>query len=205
MYKKTPMKRQAKPETTITRYQTPLIIGGVVLGVILLVVLLALSLRPEANQVGVAGIEGVQRTTGLIANQHVDNPVYPDTGLPPPGGVHAPAWQNCGIYRQPIEARFAIHSLEHGAVWVTYDQDAFSEDQVAQLESLTRRLGRGYVLLSPYPNQAAPLALTAWGLQLTVDSPDDVRVEQFLQAYVRGPQTPEPGASCSGGIGNPIT
>lgn len=42
--------------------------------------------------------------------------------------------------------------------------------------------------------------LSAWGKQLTVKSAADARVAQFFTKYVQGPQTPEPGAACSGGI-----
>jgi hypothetical protein len=34
---------------------------------------------------------------------------------------------------------------------------------------------------------------------LKLDSADDPRLPVFLQAYLQGPQTPEPGAPCSGG------
>ena len=58
-----------------------------------------------------------------VSQAHEEDPVYFDTDRPPPGGVHAPFWQNCGIYTEPVEAKNALHSLEHGAVWLTYDPD----------------------------------------------------------------------------------
>jgi hypothetical protein len=45
--------------------------------------------------------------------------------------------------------------------------------------------------------------LSAWGHQLSVDSAADPRVEEFITAYVQGPQTPEPGAPCTGGLTAP--
>ncbi|WP_372595162.1 DUF3105 domain-containing protein, partial [Actinotalea sp.] len=92
------------------------------------------------------------------------------------------------------------HSLEHGAVWITYRPD-LAQAQVDVLTELAR--GEGYVLLSPFPDLAAPVVLTAWGVQLQVDDADDPRVEPFLVTYVQGEQTPEPGAPCSGGVGEP--
>lgn len=44
--------------------------------------------------------------------------------------------------------------------------------------------------------------LTAWGKQVAVDSAKDPRVDQFFAKYVQGPQTPEPGAACTGGMGD---
>ncbi|MET9942931.1 DUF3105 domain-containing protein, partial [Streptomyces halstedii] len=52
----------------------------------------------------------------------------------------------------------------------------------------------------PYAGQEGAITLTAWGKQVTVDSADDRRVDQFLAQYVQGPQTPEPGAPCTGGL-----
>lgn len=121
--------------------------------------------------------------------------------LPPAGGVHWEGWQNCGIYDEPVETPYALHSLEHGAVWITYHPD-LPESEVEQLRRRVR--GETHLLLSPYPNLQSPVVLTAWGLQLEVDSAADGRVNQFISRYQRGSQTPEPGASCDRGVGTPL-
>ena len=64
----------------------------------------------------------------------------------------------------------------------------------------TKRKGRQYIFMSPYPDQAAPIMATAWGVQLTVKSADDPALADFAQKYSQGPQTPEPGATCDGGV-----
>ena len=46
--------------------------------------------------------------------------------------------------------------------------------------------------------------LTGWGVQLELDSLDDDRFDAFIEQYRVGPNTPERGASCTGGIGEPI-
>ncbi|MCH0541752.1 DUF3105 domain-containing protein [Streptomyces sp. MUM 203J] len=48
--------------------------------------------------------------------------------------------------------------------------------------------------------QSAPIVLTAWGHQVGVSSAADARVGGALGRYVQGPQTPKPGATCSGGV-----
>jgi hypothetical protein len=83
----------------------------------------------------------------------------------------------------------------HGAVWITYQPD-LPEDQVKELADTVE--GNPYGLLSPVPDQSSPIMLTAWGRQLPVDKADDKRVEQFVETYVSGPQTPERGAACLG-------
>lgn len=133
---------------------------------------------------------------------HDNSITIPAGDLPPVGGVHHDAWQNCGIYNEPIAPENAVHSIEHGAVWITYRPD-LPADQIEKLEDRVR--GESYLLLSPYPGQRSPVVLTAWAVQLEVDSADDERVETFIQRYRLGPSTPERGGACSGsgGVGDP--
>jgi predicted small secreted protein len=133
-----------------------------------------------------------------LSRDHTREPVdYPQS--PPVGGPHDPIWQNCGFYSKPVRNENAVHSMEHGAVWITYRPD-LPRDQVEKIKSLTQKR---YVLASPYANLPAPVVATAWGKQLLLDSTNDPRLEQFVRAYRQGPQSPEPGAPCRGGVGSP--
>lgn len=144
-----------------------------------------------------ASIEGVE--TFDNATDHVTGKVdYPQN--PPAGGPHNQAWLNCGVYTEVQENEHAVHSLEHGAVWITYDADALSDEEV---EALREFVPGSYGLMSPYEGMDAPIALSAWNAQLKVDSVDDPRIEQFFQAYWRSPDVPEPGASCTGAVDGP--
>ena len=120
--------------------------------------------------------------------------------LPPPGGSHNPVWQNCGFYSEPVWTEMALHSLEHGPVWIAYHPD-LAADQIEYLRGLAE--GRSYVLVTPYPDLASDVLLSAWGLQLQVPSVPDPVIEEFIAEYENGPQNPEPGAPCSGGFGRP--
>ncbi|MFJ1676908.1 DUF3105 domain-containing protein [Streptomyces sp. NPDC088251] len=139
-----------------------------------------------------------ERTWDKLTQNHVDKQVdYPMN--PPVGGDHNPVWMNCNadVYPKAIPKENAVHSLEHGAVWVTYTGKA----KPADVEKLGERVkATPYSLMSPVEDQAAPLMLSAWGKQVTVTSATDARVAQFFTKYVQGPQTPEPGAACTGGI-----
>jgi hypothetical protein len=140
------------------------------------------------------GVEGISEYDDLSAD-HVDGPVEYEQS-PPVGGDHNSTWQNCDFYTEPIANEHAVHSLEHGAVWITYQPDLPESD----LETLREDMGTsGYVLVSPYEDQDSPVVLSAWGVQLEVDSVDDPNIEQFLNKYVLGPQTQEQNAACTGG------
>lgn len=122
------------------------------------------------------------------------------TTLPLANGPHSSIVQNCGVYTDPVGSENAIHSLEHGAVWITY-RSGLEESQVGKLTKFAD--ARPYTLLSPVDSLAAPVVLSAWGIQLEVDDASDPRIEPFLVKYVQGEQTPELGARCTGGTGNP--
>ena len=144
--------------------------------------------------------EGTKEIDVGQAGQHTDGNVdYEQT--PPAGGEHNPRWQNCGVYEDPIRNETAVHSLEHGAVWITYRPN-LPEEQVQQLQELAE--GESYVLVSPMENLPSPVVASAWGNQLQVQEASDERLEQFKNAFQQGPQTPEPGAACSGGVGAPV-
>lgn len=191
---KTGLKEQRRQEKERQRRRQMLQIG-IPVAVILIALAVLLGMRLFAPP-----IEGVVEL-GPQDRGHEDDIVIETGPLPPAGGTHSPLWQNCGIYEAPVDPKYAIHSMEHGAVWLTYSPDLPEED----VEALRDIVGnQSYVLMSPYPGLASNVVLTAWGLQLQVDSVSDGRIEQFIDRYRAGPQTPEPGASCSGSVSTPM-
>ncbi len=142
--------------------------------------------------------------TGLVtysnlSRDHVSGKVrYAQT--PPAGGQHSPVWLNCGIYTQPVANENAVHSLEHGAVWITYRPDLPS----AQVATLRKDVtGKPYGLLSPYPGLPTPIVATVWGTQLRLQTPADPRLAAFIAKYADATKAPEPQGECTGGTGTP--
>jgi hypothetical protein len=117
---------------------------------------------------------------------------------PPVGGNHNSLWQSCmgEVYTSQIADEHAVHSLEHGAVWITYRPD-LPQDQIDRLAE--RVSGREYLMMSPYPNLDTEISLQAWGHQLKVTDAGDERIDEFISA-LRINATQETGAVCSGGI-----
>lgn len=144
-----------------------------------------------------SSIEGVETFENTAT--HVEGTVdYAQS--PPAGGDHNAVWLNCGVYTEPQQNENAVHSMEHGAVWITYDASAVSADDLAALE---KQLPSSYILLSPYEGLDSPIVMSAWNAQLKLDSVDDPRIEEFLTAYWRSQNAPEPNASCSGALDGP--
>lgn len=119
---------------------------------------------------------------------------YPQS--PAVGGDHAPVWIECGVYDEPLPEVNAVHDLEHGTTWITYRPDDVDADGVEELADQLPANG----LLSPYPDQAAPVVITVWGRQLELTGPDDPRIALFVAEYGAGGTAPEPYASCNGGV-----
>ena len=128
-------------------------------------------------------------------NSHTNDPVQ-YTEVPPVGGSHNPVWQNCGYYAAPIHNENGVHSLEHGAVWITYSPD-LPQDQIDKLKGIAQ--GQDYVLVSPYPGLDSPVVATTWNHQIKLDGASDPDLMRFIKQYKQGKDTPEPGAACSGG------
>ncbi|HEV2760129.1 MAG TPA: DUF3105 domain-containing protein [Acidimicrobiales bacterium] len=148
----------------------------------------AVTARPSTTSTR-PPIEGVE--TFLVEPGHSDTPVsYPQ--VPPVGGTHNPVWQQCGYYDQPVPNEKAVHSLEHGAIWITYRPD-LPAAQIQGLATLAR--DRNLVLVSRWDNGLpAPVVVTAWGRQLRLESATDPRLMEFVRLYVN--QGPEINAPC---------
>jgi hypothetical protein len=138
-------------------------------------------------------------------HSHVTGTVTYDR-VPPAGGPHNATQLNCGVYTQPVPNENAVHSLEHGAVWITY-LPTLSADQVGALQRLVTSSYVGterYVILSPYVGLPSPIVASAWGYQLGVDQASDSRLSDFIHQLAGGGQGGEAGAACTGGVGSPI-
>jgi hypothetical protein len=144
------------------------------------------------------------RIQEIRGGEHVaagDVPGY--ESRPPVGGPHPTSWVACSgvAYPGPVRDADAVHALEHGAVWITYDP---ARTAPVAVQALTGRVaGDPYLFLSPYPGLDAPVSLQAWGHRLALDTPEDPRFEQFIMALRDNLYTPpEPNGDCGPGAGD---
>ena len=157
-----------------------------------LVVAVAIPIVQQRQQE--AATDQAVQTYTVTSRNHVEEPVtYPQS--PAVGGDHSPIWLNCGSYTGAVPEMSVVHSLEHGAVWITYRSN-LAGPAVSTIQQLT---DQPYIVTSPYASLPAPIVASAWGKQLKINSPDDPKLKNFITSYRIGPQTPEPGAACTGG------
>ncbi|KRE60564.1 hypothetical protein ASG92_21525 [Arthrobacter sp. Soil736] len=165
---------------------------ALVAGVVVFAVVSSLPKTPPA------AIDGVETFSGLSSN-HVKGAVkYAQS--PPVGGDHSAVPLNCAVYSEPVPNENAVHSLEHGAVWVTYDPQAVTG---TQLDTLRKDIPSTYAILSPFSGLSSPVVASAWGVQLKVTGVDDPRIKDFIAKYRSAKTAPEPGAPCTGGVDGP--
>ena len=175
-----------------------LLVGGIAIVVVIALVAVIVTTAKKNVPASIASINGVQIFPGL-ATKHVDGLVkYQQT--PPVGGEHSSVWLNCAVYASPVPSENAVHSLEHGAVWITYNPSIITGSSIT---ALRQTIPKTYAILSPFQGLPAPIVASAWGVQLRISQVGDPRIAQFLAKYRGAKSAPEPGAPCTGGIDGP--
>jgi hypothetical protein len=151
----------------------------------------------QAKADGISGIIDYRKTDAAMLTRNHKFGVLKYKVNPPVGGDHNPNWQRCqgDVYTAQIPSENAVHSLEHGAVWITYRPDL----PQAQVDALKAKVqGNDFMLMSPYPNLDSPISLQAWGFKLKVDNASDKRIDAFIRD-LRQNAAMEPNTPCSTG------
>jgi Protein of unknown function (DUF3105) len=159
------------------------------------------------NTSGVSGVLAFDTTgwpgdgsdhKGALEHDHVTSPVTYSV-LPPVGGPHNPIWMNAGVYTKPVPTERAVHNLEHGAVWITYDPNLPKTDVKKLTAFVTKQSlipepasevgfsgeSNRYMDLSPWASNSlpTPIVISSWGYQLRVTSPTDPRLQKFVDTF----------------------
>lgn len=159
---------------------------------------------------GLTWQQRADKISGIIdyhsGNPSIDtNPDMSVTGTvsyastPPAYGEGNPDWQRCegDVYAAQISDENAVHSMELGAVWITYDPAKLTAAQVSTLAS-TYVNGHDNTFMSPYPGQPTAVSVQTWGFQLRLSSPTDSRIARFISA-TRGRSSLDTTDTCTTG------
>jgi hypothetical protein len=197
--------RTRPPTQVVTQQRKP---WGLIAAAVAVVVFGAVVITYAAVQVNKANedkvtspdqIQGIQSFSYAAGQQHVQTPVT-YTESPPVGGPHDPYWADCTgtVYTVDIRHENAVHSLEHGAVWITYDPGKVDQAGIDKLAALVD--GKPGRLLSPYAGLDSAVSVQSWNHQLKVSSASDKRIAQFADLMTFNSEVanhyPEIGASC---------
>lgn len=99
------------------------------------------------------------------------------TTNPPASGPHYSVPEVWGIKIRPIQDEYAVHSMEHGTVWITYQPDKISVADLRQLKDIANQYAR--IILSPRPSNDAYIALVSWGRIEKLDHMDVTAINLF--------------------------
>ncbi len=110
---------------------------------------------------------------------------------PPTSGQHYIKWITRGIYDKPQVDGNLVHSLEHGAVIVSYKSDLSKED-VEKIKSVFGSTSVSKKIMVPRDNLDVPIALTSWGRLLKlqiIDATSEAKIKEFMETNKdRGPE-----------------
>jgi len=114
---------------------------------------------------------------------------------PPLSGAHYDRPTQGGFYEEPQPAGNIVHSLEHGAVVIYYNESAMNESTRTSLQQFANTHTGTWrsVIVVPQENASAEadFTLTAWRHRLYMDSYDPQVVFEFLSEFLgRGPENP---------------
>ncbi len=152
-----------------------------------------------------AGCPIVIDTPPLLDSPHVaiDTPVAYNSN-PPASGPHYPIWAAFQEYSTPVDRRYYVHDLEHGAVVLLHncaarDAGASCEANLAGLRAAIASVPsdplcagsevRVRTLLTPDPLLDVPIAAVAWGWTYRAECLDLPSLTEFVKAhYGQGPE-----------------
>ena len=184
-----PSPHRTQPAKAPARRWVSWVVGGVgVVALVLLIVFISSDLSGP-SQDDVTPPDGVETFAIASADHTAESVIYEQD--PPVGGPHDSTPLACGVYDTPVRNENAVHSLEHGAVWITYQPDLVAGD-VADIERFARQ---SEVMVSPYPGLDSAVVVSAWGTQLRLEGVDDAAIDQFIRAF-KNRTAPENSAVC---------
>jgi hypothetical protein len=111
---------------------------------------------------------------------------------PPTSGPHYPIWAAFKTYTSPVPRGFLVHSLEHGAVVVSYNCPGGCDADLAALQAFLAARPADPLCVAPLQNRFivtpdplldVPFAAAAWGASLKAQCLDLAALGAFIDAH----------------------
>lgn len=139
----------------------------------------------------------VEATKPLEGAAHTNAPCDPVTYLtnPPSSGTHYGIWTEYKTYDAPVPEGFWVHSLEHGAIVISYNCPEGCATEVAAAQTMIDSLpvdplcypsggtSLRRVVMTPDPHLTTRFAASAWGFTLRATCFDAPRFRAFTLAH----------------------
>ena len=129
---------------------------------------------------------------GNIHIKRLGDPHAPYNSDPPTSGPHMPRIADCGAYDKPIPKEYQVHNLEDGGVVIQYHCPKGCPNLVKKLEGVffkykaraAKEKKYMHLILAPYLDMDARIALTAWTRLDKLNDFDEARIDRFIEAYI---------------------
>src|SRR3989344_5124535 len=165
--------------------------------IIIIIVLLGLAGWGISKAVKNQAPKGPDQSTFYQAQnqEHIEvgvqHPAY--NSNPPSGGWHYTVTAKKKYYDEPILDGYALHNLEHGDVWITYNPRVPQE-----VKDELKKFAFSKVLISPREENETDIALVAWERVDAFNLDGGVleeRINDFIKRYRnQGPEKLPAGA-----------
>ena len=135
----------------------------------------AVSLESKVQEFPIEGREHVSAQA----------PVAYETN-PPTSGDHLAEAEKWGVYDKEVSEKEAVHSLEHGGIWITYKD--IDEESIRILTEIGKE-NSGSTVISPRSANDVKIAVVSWGRMMTLDTVDKALIQKYIDTYKnQGPE-----------------
>lgn len=125
----------------------------------------------------------------ILGKDHVAvgaaHPAY--NSNPPTSGWHYAEPADWGVHLKELPDEQLIHNVEHGGIWISYKD--IDEKTKSALEAVGKRYPRS-IVITPRSANDSKIALVSWGRLEKLDSFDETKIIDFIQANIN--KSPEP-------------
>ncbi|HRN69837.1 MAG TPA: DUF3105 domain-containing protein [Candidatus Woesebacteria bacterium] len=131
-----------------------------------------------------ASIEGMIEEFEIEGREHVQ----PGTDVegyktnPPTSGTHWSEAQTWGKYDEEVPDGAAVHALEHGGIWISYNE--ISDEMLKVLEEIQSE-NSGSVVLSPRRKNDSDIVIASWGrtMRLSEAEVNKAVIQKYINTY----------------------
>lgn len=105
---------------------------------------------------------------------------------PPTSGSHLAEAEKWGIFSNEIDDMAAVHSMEHGGIWISYKD--ISQEEIVILEEVGKQNSQSTVV-SPRSGNDSKIVIASWGKMVKLETAEKALIQKYIDTYKN--QAPE--------------
>jgi len=105
---------------------------------------------------------------------------------PPTSGSHLAEAEKWGIFSNEIDDMAAVHSMEHGGIWISYKD--ITQEEISSLEEVSKQNSQSTVV-SPRSGNDGKIVIASWGKMVKLETAEKALIQKYIDTYKN--QAPE--------------